>query len=260
MVSDTGLWRLVMLLSDRSLKAWLRRTDTPDEPMHLIAEAQWADDDTLTNIENAIYDNPTLLDDFEADVIISSPRFVCLPQALQVDDEDAAKAYSLIFGEASPAEVMTDTSAGYSFCYLLTGGLRSFLTRTLAGARVSSEMAKLAEYWKKIAGEGRILFADYSEGALNYALYNFGELLLATSRSWDSPEDAAYYLLSALALDNNNPTESTLSLSGEKLRLDPLVMLLEKTGMRVVQTPAPSSQEAPLAALVCAFRNSSSNL
>lgn len=260
MVTDTGLWRLVVDLSGHRLQAWLRRTDDAAEPMHLLADTRWTDDDTLTNIENAVYDNPVVLDDFEADVIVTTPRFVCLPAALGADEELCRKAYSLVFGETAAQDIMTDCGEEYTFVYMLVPGLRSFLTRTLAGSRICCRASRLAEYWGAHAGDGRHLFADYREGTLDMALFADGRLQLAARRDCERPDDAAYFLLNALTLNGESPADAAISLSGEEEPAAALAEAARRFVRSIDQTELPAADDAPPAAIVCAYRQPTQNL
>ena len=134
--------------------AWLRRNDIADDPMYTLASARLEGDDSLHAIENAVYDHPAVLDDFEADIVVTTARYMFVPAELADDADLCVMAFSTVFGDTSAEDVMTDTVGEYAVLYMAVPGLRQFLARTFAGSRVACHATTLLSHWQRVAKAG----------------------------------------------------------------------------------------------------------
>ena len=79
--ADPRRYNLILSLGDGSLQGWFvpyGRRDTA--PVRAIASA-WTPrpDDALKQIENAVYDNPMLLEDYDCRLLVDTPRLLIFP-------------------------------------------------------------------------------------------------------------------------------------------------------------------------------------
>ena len=79
--ADTGQWRLIVEIHTDGMKAMLENTLHDDlEPQILFSTAWDEDADALLrHIENTVYDNPRMLDDFSARILLFDRRTLFIP-------------------------------------------------------------------------------------------------------------------------------------------------------------------------------------
>lgn len=196
-ISDTAEWRLLVDISKKGVRGYLKNIERPQVKVNIIADVEFKDDnDLLHKIENAVYDHPALLDDFEADILVSTADFFFLPRAIADDEETTLKACDLIFGDTHATDLMTDAlSENLSVAYSLVSGLNPFLARTFPGSRVSCHITPM--------------IADSQADAVNvwvehqwvhFVVIKDGILQSAASRERHSDTDVFYHVLNAADL------------------------------------------------------------
>lgn len=261
MVTDTGQWRLVLDIASRRLSAWLRQLDDPDAPMYSVADCRWNDDDVLANVENAVYDNPAVLDDFEADVVVTTPRYIFLPAVMDADEALCRSAFSRVFGETAPEDVMIKRGADRTCVFMLAEGLRSFLGRTLAGSRVTCAAARLADFWQKRAPQkGTALFADCRGGDIDVAVFTDGRLMLSARREKVGESvNAFYFVMNFISAAGATPADTQVILSGDETA-DELLAQCRDITASARRLDLPGNDNAPLAAIACAYRKTALRL
>lgn len=213
---DTGQWHLAVDISDSGIGAWLVPDDSLGRTPRNIMEENWkpSDEGLLGRIENAVYDNPTVLDDYSADIIIESDRQLWLPSDLYPSDDDCADAYVSVYG-GNNYDVMVNDLGKEKVAFMLVGGLKSFMQRSFPGARIWSQQALLRRAAENSADAFKCLL-DIRDGKADLVLADHGELLCASTHKWKNTADIAYYLFSALQTYGINPKEAEVVMSGER--------------------------------------------
>ncbi|MDE6637022.1 MAG: hypothetical protein K2K32_02155, partial [Muribaculaceae bacterium] len=89
-ILDTGQWHLAVDISKEGFGAWLLPESSLGLNPRVIISQAWnpSEEGLLARIEDAVYDNPTVLDDYSADIIIESDRQLWLPANLYPADDE----------------------------------------------------------------------------------------------------------------------------------------------------------------------------
>lgn len=211
---DTGQWHLAVDISAGGLGAWLIPDESLGRSPRTLVNEHWepSDEGLLTRIENAVYDNPTILDDYSADIVIESNRQLWLPAELYPTDEDCAEAYVSVYG-GDTLDVMVNELGDEKVAYMLTGGLKSFMQRSFPGARIWSQQALLKGAAMSAAGGIKTLI-DIREGQVDFITLRHGELLSASTHPWKTETDIAYTLFLTLQTYGVDPKETETVMSG----------------------------------------------
>ncbi|MDE5871916.1 MAG: DUF3822 family protein [Muribaculaceae bacterium] len=203
---DTGQWHLAVDISRYGIGAWLLPDASLGMSPRVIIRQTWkpSEEGLLGRIEDAVYDNPTVLDDYSADIIVESDRQLWLPASLYPSDEDCAEAYTDVYG-GDILDVMVNDLDKEKCAFLLIPGLKSFMQRSFPGARIWSQQALL----KETADQPHDCFkalVDIREGAVDMILFCRGELQCASTHLWKTETDIAYVLLNILqTFDASSP-------------------------------------------------------
>ena len=150
-------------------------------------------------VENAVYDNNLLLNDYgRVAIIVNASHFVVLPPELAEDDELAFGNYRALF---------PDDDYDISSCYLpqcqvtitygLPRGLHGFLMRTFNNAPIYHHLYPLCEHFKRLNTGTDIsrMFLNLHEGEMDMVIYSRGEMLLANSYPVRNTADATFLAL-----------------------------------------------------------------
>ncbi|MDE6218390.1 MAG: DUF3822 family protein [Muribaculaceae bacterium] len=247
-LADTGQWRLIALISEEGMTACLRHSRAQAAPPAILFSNHWQDNgnNLLQKIENTVYDNPRLLDDYATEVIIQTPKALFVPSLLLDEigiEED-------LLGSVYPAEaedIFTDNAHGMasedkeSCIYTLTPGLPAFLQRTLPGARISCHLSVLIEKFRHHTSEHTRIYADIRQKGADILAFNGKNLLSASVQPWESTADIAYRILLLMKSYNLGAENVEIRLSGLSDIKTELANILRKMIGYVVFNPEPSS-------------------
>ena len=195
---DTGQWHLAVDISRHGFGAWLLPDESLGASPRLISRIDWqpSEEGLLERIEDAVYDNPTVLDDYSADIIVESGRQLWLPASLYPTDDDCADAYISVYG-GDILDVMVNEMGNEKCAFTLTPGLKSFMQRSFPGARIWSQQALLKGASSQPHESFKCLL-DIKQSSFDFILFDRGELLSASTHLWKTDADIAYILLNVL--------------------------------------------------------------
>lgn len=211
---DTGQWHLAVDISKHGFGAWLLPDASLGMPPRVIISQTWqpSEEGLLRRIEDAVYDNPTVLDDYSADIIVESDRQLWLPAPLYPADDDCAEAYVGIYG-GDILDVMVNDQGKEKCAFMLTPGLKSFMQRSFPGARIWSQQSLLREAGLQPHDSFKCLI-DIRDSAADIILLSRGELMCASTHLWKTETDIAYVLLNILQTYGAPSAETEIIFSG----------------------------------------------
>lgn len=211
---DTGQWHLAVDISKHGFGAWLLPDESIGATPRVIIQMAWqpSEEGLLERIEDAVYDNPTVLDDYSADIIVESDRQLWLPSDIFPTDEDCADAYVSIYG-GDILDVMVNDLGKEKCAFLLAPGLKSFMQRSFPGARIWSQQALLKQASSQPHESFKCLL-DIRQSSFDLILFSRGELLSASTHPWKTEADIAYTLLNILSTYDAPSTETEIVFSG----------------------------------------------
>lgn len=257
-LADTGLWKLIVYISEHGIQAWLKSlADNKRVPVEIFNK-QWnvdADTNILRNIENAVYDNPRVLDDFSADIIIETSKVLWMPDTSAVRDNESS-----YFAEVFPAlsdDILIEELPGMLCVYALCQGLPSFLNRTFPGARIHCHQSLLFSKYTERPAERPQIFIDITDNCVTYIGISNKNLLFASTTDAASDNNIIYNLFNAIEAFDMQPRHTHVYISGNKERRIKIAPELRKIVEFVMPTMMPriyNSVDMPTAALLCANR------
>lgn len=211
---DTGQWHLAVDISKHGFGAWLLPDESLGTVPRVIIRTDWptSDEGLLTRIEDTVYDNPTVLDDYSADIIVECDRQLWLPSALYPTDDDCADAYNSVYG-GDILDVMVNDVGSEKCAFMLTPGLKSFMQRSFPGARIWSQLSLLKEASRQPHESFRCLL-DIRHTSFDLILLCRGELITASTHQWKTEADIAYTLLNILQSYFASTSETEIIFSG----------------------------------------------
>ncbi len=209
LIGDARLYRLALRLeSDRLCLMMYRK----GEPSSMIFRTVALDAPGLPltgRLEEAIYDNPLLLADFErVAIIIDSTRYAVLPAKVVADDSLLAEAIATRLLPADTAEEHEEMifvplpSVAATVATAVPVKLLTFLQRTFNNPAIMPPVVPFTRYLTDIS-HGRHsgkLHVNLRTGSLDIVAFNGDRLELANTFTFRESSDAVYYILSAKAL------------------------------------------------------------
>lgn len=214
-IGDTADWRLICVISARGMSAYLRHIDPTQSIITLFDEKWQGSEDTLLElIENKVYDNPQILDDFSADIVLVAPKAIWVPTRLVADDEDeAGRLYAQVYAYGQ-ADVMEQEVGDATCLYSLVPGLKAFLQRTFPGARVHSHLAVMVRNFRQRSADMPRIYVEIREGNVDFIAFNQKNLLMSATHPWSALEDIEYHLYNIMDIYGLDSKEVQISISG----------------------------------------------
>lgn len=220
--ADTGQWRLIVNIYTTGMSAFLENTLHSDvEPQQLFSVRWEKDPDSLLDhIENAVYDNPRLLDDFSARVVLFDRRTLFIPTRVAEENEGSEEEiYKSVYG-GEEADVICETDGDLTAASSMTPGLKGFLYRTFPGARISTNlMSKVSELKRQNSGNGKRMFVTERESLseADFILLDGHSLISASTHPASGKEDIIYHVYNIITSYGIDPAEVEMP---EQYRLD----------------------------------------
>ena len=213
-ILDTGQWHLAVDISKDGFGAWLLPESSLGLNPRVIISQAWnpSEEGLLARIEDAVYDNPTVLDDYSADIIIESDRQLWLPANLYSTDEECAEAYVNVYG-GDILDVMVNDLGKEKCAFMLVPGLKSFMQRSFPGARILSLQSLLREAGIQPTDAFKCL-VDIRQTSFDLVLLDRNELLCATSQQWKSHSEIAYVIFNIIKTFKATPLKTEIVFSG----------------------------------------------
>ena len=260
-IANPRLWRLGMLLDMEERTLTVAATSTVGEEAMLCRRIALGDGaDTLHALEDAVYDNPMLLADFDrSTMLLRTPRFAVVPAEVAADADAAADAASLLW--TSPDENLRLISAPVSGtdCAVLAAcpaDVAAFVGRTFADARFAHALAPEIAYFAAKAprtGNAPKLFAVASEHGVDVIVFDGTRLLGATSYACATAGDMAYYAAAAAQVCGVASGELQFHVAGDPASRDALIGALRRFAPNVMPWVFPSGLLADGAAVDTPF-------
>lgn len=154
-------------------------------------------DDYRQALENAVYDNTFLLEDYDRTLIaVHSQHFTLLPQQL-VDNGLAEKVMRASFTTLE-GDFLTHPIAGTDAAIAcdVPLGVVGFLRRTFTGASVMHHLVPLCSYCvKSYAEETACMHISLFDNEARIVVVKQGKLQMANTFTYRALEDVAYYAL-----------------------------------------------------------------
>lgn len=256
-IGDTSDWRLIAVIAETGMAAWLKNIVNPTEPVIELFTQRWErnPDRLLENIENAVYDHPQVLDDFSADIAIVAPRTLWVPEDFNDADESEISPLFTSLYPVEDADIMRQDTAGAICLYSLTPGLKAFLQRTFSGAKIHSHIALMATRFRDRNADMPAIYIDIREEEADIIVFDGRRLLFSATHNWISTSDIQYHLFNIVNVLGLNPRNVQISLSGERDPKNQLITPLREQFPFVMLTMLPSvgvKTGMPLAAMLLA--------
>lgn len=213
--ADPRRYNLILSLGDGRLQGWFVPYGRHDTAPVCGVFVNWTPqpDVLLRHIENAVYDNPVLLEDYECCLLIDTPRLLLFPPQAPVSLIESAMNR---FYAAEATDVFVRRMGDAQVAFTLCAGLRSFLGRTFAGVEPMLRIEPLARrFGADRSAPGRVrVYADIDAPYLHLLAYSGSRLLHASTHRATTTDDAAYFILSLWQQLDLGTDRGELNISG----------------------------------------------
>lgn len=213
--ADTGQWRLILEIGVTGLKASLENTLHPELQPQPLCSASWElnKDMLRNNIEEAVYANPRLLDDFATRIVLYDPKTLFIPSDIaELKPGAEEELYNQVY-TADEEDIMTDQDRDITAAWCLAPGVKSFLMRTFPGSRITSNIMNKVKSLRK-NNEGLTLYTFAREGEVDLVMLDGHNLISASTHEWTTTDDIAYMVLNLLDVYEKNLSEARIVAEG----------------------------------------------
>lgn len=213
--ADTGQWRLLLKIGITGLEAFLENTLHAELEPQMLCSVTWEmnKDMLRKNIEEAVYGNPRLLDDFATRIIMYDPRTLFIPTAIAEEAPGAEEElYQKVYA-AETADIMTDFDSDITAAWSLAPGVKSFLLRTFPGARITCNLMERVRELRK-SNEDLILYIFTRGNETDLILLEGKNLISASTHEWRHADDIAYLAVNLLDVYDKKLSQTVIKAEG----------------------------------------------
>ena len=229
LISDPLQWHLSLSISDRDIDLHIRRIDGDDS---VISRQIQLNSDTLSALEDAVYDNPLLLSDFgQTDVLIDTERYMLIPtEAAETND-----ICSLLIDKFWPGDPLTSImydikDTPYTLIAAIDHKLHTFIRRTFTISSVIHRICPFIDFCVSDSKgfDGAKMYVDIHGVNTDIAFVRKENLLKANTFATSAITDILYYMmLMASTLKFDSATDE-ISISGDEQARNELIPMLRK--------------------------------
>ena len=213
--ADTGQWRLLLKIGVTGLESFLENTIHPELEPQPLCKVSWEfnRDMLRKNIEDAVYNNPRLLDDFSTKIVLYDPRTLFIPtEIVEEKSGEEEEQYKKVYS-AEDCDIMADSDRDITAVWSLAPGVKSFLQRTFAGARITCNLMEEVRNLRK-SNEGVSIFVCARPGETDIILLRDSDLISASTHEWNNSDDIAYLVLNLLDVYGYNLSQVVIHTEG----------------------------------------------
>lgn len=231
--------KLYMVFTRKGVCGYFLPQSSPGETEVVSALDSEDSENPLPFIENAIYDNPSLIDDIPAEIIVSSPYLLLFPEEIAEDDilEISAETFGMEESDIFITEYLPGIVASFALCK----GFRGFVLRTFPGIDVYHSSSPMVHkgITATSSDEEKILLS-IRDDISDFAAFRGKNLLHASSRELTSESDILYFIFKIWSECGFNPSSATVYLDAPKELRDSLLPTLRKhiNYARILVVPA----------------------
>lgn len=199
--ADTGQWRMVVHIFSDGLKAYLENTFHPEAGLQPLCSKTWEPDSSKLkkNIEDAVYSNPRLLDDFATTIILYTKDVMFIPtQIAEADVDSEAEIYNKVYS-AEPYDIMSGQVSDITAVWSMGPDVKSFLFRTFPGSRITCNLLELVKKQLPLSGKPEV-FLNVREKETDLIITSHHKLVTASTHSFTEKEKTECLVKNALKL------------------------------------------------------------
>lgn len=221
--TDTGQWRLVIAISFSGMTAYFRNVmDLSMDPIAFLNKEWQADEDNLLGlVEEAVYDNPRILDDFATQIILYTSKSLWIPEELTDEDEFDEKYFTSVYNVAAE-DIFADFGDEEVCLYSMAPGLNSFLQRTVPGCKITSHLTILKKTFSDLEREACLMYPHYQnsiylncrDSETDFFAFGKKKFLSGSTHQWRNFNDLIYQALLLANVYKLNPRETRLYIMG----------------------------------------------
>ena len=218
-IAHPELWTLHLALHKRVLRYMLFNREQDNS---LIAGEIPLDSSAgsyLKSVENAVYDNSALLDDYgEVRLLVDTRHFVLLPPDVSDDSEADTllrAQYPDMDGDTALCELPV---SGVKLTFELPPELLGFLQRTFNMAPIVHHLQPLCDYYARFCQRSSVrrMFLNFHDEQMDMVVFEHDRLQLANTFDVRTQTDAAFMALHAWESLGMDVHSDELQLTGDK--------------------------------------------
>lgn len=213
-IEQPQLWRLYMLITRDCLDVMLFHS-ADASGLQLMSLAMEAPDDDITRrLEEVVYANPWLVNDFgRVSVIYDGSEYAVLPP-------DIASTT-----EVADGWMRCQCGAVETLDFSIPQSLRNFITRTWPTASIEHRVAPLSRYFyskSRLGHAGKMYVNVGADRRLDIMVFGRGGLRMLNTFRFDDNNDAVYYIMAARELLQLDQMTDEVIISGDRALRDAL--------------------------------------
>lgn len=198
----------------------------------------------LKDIENIIYDNPLLLNDYsKVNIIVETPDFIIVPDSISSEDtlRSLVEAAHPDLPEDAPLIVNPLDNFGAKITTALSLQESNFIGRTFYNARIANAFVPLIRYFASQLNEGGTIrtFINVRPDSADIVVLSHNRLYLANRFRYRDAADLQYYALAAT--DPSLWQCDGICITGSRLLRDELIRGLRQFRQQVTPLIFPSA-------------------
>lgn len=232
--------KLYLTLSGGGIEGLILPVSGGDEVRKISSVWECPEEEILSRIENAVFDNPELLEDIPARIIVDTPRLMLFPEELE--EENLIRLMEITYNASPEDFFISDVIPGVKAAYSLCKRLRGFVTRTFPGIPVTHHILPVIS--KYISASGERMYIAVEDDRVDICVMRGSRIICAVSHKATNVSDKLYFILFVFRTYGLDVNEAQIFFINEHESRAELIGLLRKK-IRYVRISPRSSFSLP---------------
>lgn len=244
LVKDPRVWRMTMRVGRGALHVILYSTVEDNSLIYREISLDPNASTPLKALEEAVYDNPLLLSDFDKVYCIVETS-VGYPIPSPIDNNEVIEKMIQTTDPEFDGEIIVNdiNCRNARIAMGVEKDMAAFLHRTFFNISIYHHLTPLCRYFlgKHNRGNSRRMYANLRQGALDLLAFDNGRMLLANTFKFSHINDTVYYILATQQSLGIDPANNEIMLAGDTVLREELTPVLRKYIGYVLPVIFPSS-------------------
>ena len=231
LIKNTHLWRLIMRIDDKKLHVVLFCSLEDNSLIYREIQFDGAAQSLQKALEEAIYENPLLLSDFDrVDCIIETNKFTIIPS--EIDNSDVKERIFKETFTSFDGEIIENNLIGLNANILMgmQRDLLNFIRRTFNNPNIFHNLTPLCQFFHKKSRSGNAakMYAHLHDNHLDLIAFDKDSLRLANSFKFRDPMDAVYYIIACRKMLNLDDSNDEMLIAGNNTAREAITATLRE--------------------------------
>ena len=216
-IDDIKIWQLYILWKQKRITVVFFNCQTKETFTYLNYQSEYQETITLNKVQNLIYENPLILNDYKTTILIESNQFTLVPSEFVRNEESAYDMMECIY-RMENSDVWVNSIDNETILFNTSEGIQSFIYRTFPTAKILFQSTPLISYFKESESNDKrnSMIVNIDETRMEIIAISNNNTIFTNIFSFKETSDIIYFILNVWNMLGFDQENDELKIYGSK--------------------------------------------